>query len=63
MGAQIGKITRVEAPGVFVEIRALAPGREWGPCRFTYLGPLVGEECVVVETSPDVWVVVGPVSS
>ncbi len=39
-GLHLGTVTRVTAAGAFVEIAGLAPGFEYGPCRYpTHLTP------------------------
>jgi hypothetical protein len=63
MCVQIASITRVEGDAVWVQIHAVAPRREFGPCQCQYLGPAVGDRCVVsrLAAAPDTWVVLGPI--
>lgn len=61
MSVQTATVTRVDGDAVYVEIRAVAPDREFGPCQCVYLGPAVGDTAVVAPLggSTDDWVVVG----
>lgn len=61
MGVQTATVTRVDGSAVYVEIRAVAPGREFGPCQCVYLDPAAADTVVVAPLggTSDEWVVIG----